>query len=576
MIGTIALSWIIFAACVVALTILNWFVVRFLSDTRLSRFAQERKDKRLPELVTTLGLTVTIVAIFLIPVDIYSVSDAAGLSHDAHAHLSEAVKVLYYVLYATILVFVFVIIPFTYFFYEEVGEDVTCGGRVFAGCKYTIFLVLVVVVLLIVGIFVSGSPPDTKNKDYKKYVEDVLDTENKGEASINFAFACGAMLGYVIVLTYTAYGLSAFPLSWIKGKRNLKEEAADVESSLAITREKRRAVSSRYLSQERRVSSRDEATISLLNEQERVLTTKQQKLAAANGCWGRFLRLLAPFRFLLGIFFFLVTLLFMISLILTNIDKILHSECGAKCGYALTQPKKWNPLDTCLVLLSKYFPLDYALVALGILYFYFVTLSGISHIGIRVLWIKLYKVKARATKPQGLLIATIMMMFALLAFNMLAMTLAPQYVSYGYQTYKVTNTTTIQSAEIAALEEDLRDALSSVSSAASSAASSASASSQHSASSSSSGGGTITHTETKTCDLSSPPEECHMTQLATVFNRITMKISFFGLVFYYAIWLFVAFFLLGLVIALLRKRASNATVDSSDEEDESDDDDLRR
>jgi LMBR1 domain-containing protein 1 len=83
------------------------------------------------------------------------------------------------VLYGCILGAIFVVIPFTYFFYEEFGENVSFCRRVFAGCKYTIFLVLAAVIILIIGLFVQGGSPSTEDKDYKKYVEKIIDTENR-------------------------------------------------------------------------------------------------------------------------------------------------------------------------------------------------------------------------------------------------------------------------------------------------------------------------------------------------------------------------------------------------------------
>ena len=50
------------------------------------------------------------------------------------------------VLYASILAFAFVIIPFSYFYYEEFDEDVTIKQRIVGGLKYTIILLVIMVV----------------------------------------------------------------------------------------------------------------------------------------------------------------------------------------------------------------------------------------------------------------------------------------------------------------------------------------------------------------------------------------------------------------------------------------------
>lgn len=82
-------------------------------------------------------------------------------------------------LYGCILGFIFIVIPFTYFFYEEFGEDVSFCRRVFAGCKYTIFLVLSAIIIFIIGLFVQGGSPSTDDKNYKDYVKQIIDTENR-------------------------------------------------------------------------------------------------------------------------------------------------------------------------------------------------------------------------------------------------------------------------------------------------------------------------------------------------------------------------------------------------------------
>jgi hypothetical protein len=44
------------------------------------------------------------------------------------------------------LAFAFVIIPFSYFYYEEYDENITVKQRIVGGAKYTVFLLLIVVV----------------------------------------------------------------------------------------------------------------------------------------------------------------------------------------------------------------------------------------------------------------------------------------------------------------------------------------------------------------------------------------------------------------------------------------------
>ena len=88
-------------------------------------------------------------------------------------------------------------------FLQESGEDTTFGKKVFAGCKYTIFAIIIVVIIFIIGLFVQGGTPE--GSDYAEYVKHVLDTENKGDYAVTFALACAIMLGFIIWCTYTVY-----------------------------------------------------------------------------------------------------------------------------------------------------------------------------------------------------------------------------------------------------------------------------------------------------------------------------------------------------------------------------------
>lgn len=458
-----------------------------------------------------MGLTLTLLIALLIPLDVYSVS-SADLADHVLDQVGETVKVLYYVLYASIMAFVFGIIPFTYFYYEEFGEGVTVKQRIWAGFKYTIFLVLIVGIVFIIGLFVKGGSPKT-DETYQDYASNVIDKENAGDSAITLAVACTVTVGFVFWCTYTAYGLSAFPLDWVKGKRSYEDETGEVEDRLARSRGRRREIASRYLGGNK-MSHDDEAQINLLKREEEALADRRQRLQSSRKGWANVLRVLRPFKFILGFSFLIVTAVIIVALVITNIDKILNSPCGIKCGYVLDDPKKWNPLDMFFVILSPYFPLDYIFLGLLVAYIYFSTLGGVMHLSIRLLWMKLYKVRPGGTLPQGLLLACVITMFSMLALSVTLMSLSPQYVSFGQQSY------------------------------------------------------TNADGDYVACDLAAPVDKCHMTQIATLVNRISLKLTIFGVIWYYAIWVFVGTFLLGLLVALFKRRPNNAEeVDSDDEWD---------
>jgi LMBR1 domain-containing protein 1 len=89
--------------------------------------------------------------------------------------------------------------------------------------------------------------------------------------------------------------------------------------------------------------------------------------------------------------------------------------------------------------LSLVFPLDYVFMVSLIIYFFLATITGIIHIGIRVLWLNLYRIKKGSTAPQGLLFSAILLTLSLLALNYtMTTTVAPSYAHFGSQVYVCT------------------------------------------------------------------------------------------------------------------------------------------
>lgn len=64
------------------------------------------------------------------------------------------------------------------------------------------------------------------------------------------------------------------------------------------------------------------------------------------------------------------------------------------------------------------------------------TVSGLIHIGIRFLWITLFKIRKHGTSPQGLLVTAILLTLSLLGLNYtVTTTVAPGYAHFGSQVY---------------------------------------------------------------------------------------------------------------------------------------------
>lgn len=71
-----------------------------------------------------------------------------------------------------------------------------------------------------------------------------------------------------------------------------------------------------------------------------------------------------------------------------------------------------------------------------ILYFFLATMSGVIQIGVRFLWVTLFRIRKGSTAPQGLLVSAVLLTLSLLALNYtVTTTVAPGYAHFGSQVY---------------------------------------------------------------------------------------------------------------------------------------------
>jgi len=408
----------------------------------------------------------------------------------------------------------FVLIPFSYFYFEAFDPiNDSTGRRFWNAFKFSAGFLLCVIILFIIGLVVKpGIKPDA-DSDLKEWAKDLFDTANRGEGAISFVIACLTLLGYLAWMTFTAYGLSALPIGLIKGKLSANIEKAKYDREIINARNARQTTAKRgYLSRA------DEDRASLLKDTERKASVRAQRVEEETGGWRKILIIFRPFAFIFGIVFLLLSVLIIISIMLTNIDKVMQDYCGAKCGYFLQYGRKlFNPLDSLMVLLSKFFPIDYIVYGCVILYIFFCTVSGVTRIGIRILCIKMFPFRKSGTAPQGLLCAAWVLILSVLALNNQLITLTPQYATYGSQEQHFVNKSEVP------------------------------------------------------CSLEWVTNgTCRMTVIGRIVNRVNVGMPFFGVCFYWMTWGFLLCYLIGLIFAICRGKASNIEEYSDDELNEED------
>jgi LMBR1 domain-containing protein 1 len=173
--------WVAYAVAVVLLLAIATVFV-FIYQTPRERAAS----------VTTVcifTMSALLATVLLMPVDIALVS-STGLSAEGRKKdwatpnevdgIIKSLKIVYYTLYSLDALLCLIVVPFTYFFFEEYDEEATevgeqtLGKRLWVAFKWTIAFILFVVILFLVGFFIPFAKQAKGDKnldlDYFKHL----------------------------------------------------------------------------------------------------------------------------------------------------------------------------------------------------------------------------------------------------------------------------------------------------------------------------------------------------------------------------------------------------------------------
>ncbi|KAI0178788.1 hypothetical protein GGR52DRAFT_533463 [Hypoxylon sp. FL1284] len=448
-----SLIWVAYAVAV---------VLAFVAATITTFVWQTPRDRSaVVSTVTIISFTALLATVFLLPVDIALVSSttstALGIKKDWATpgrirSILLTLKIVYYSLYSLDALLCLLVIPFTYFWYEEYDEveeqegNQTVGSRLWGAFKYTIAFVLLVVILFLVGFFVpaAGTRDGGGHLDldfFKRLLE-----QNHGEKALTFGVGLLITLGTLLYVLYTGAGLALFPVSFIKSAPSVSapQLSENTASQLEQNRERQRQLEMRNAGRPDGMPAKDRRELEALAREERTLVRRERLAAEAQGegksfivrAWSKVCAVFRPVKLIGGILLILLAVLVWVSMLITGIDKAANSVCKQHCGYILAHINVFQPINWIFVQSARAFPVDYVLMALLILLFFSASISGVAAIGIRFLWLRIFQIRRGRTAPQALLVATVMLALMVLGINYAAaMMVAPQYASYGTQTF---------------------------------------------------------------------------------------------------------------------------------------------
>lgn len=177
------LIWVVYAVVVtILLAVASVFIYLY----------QTPRD-RAPSVTLTciIAIASLLATVLLLPVDIALVSSTTSsrlgqrkdwATQNAVDQITFSLTVIYYLLYSLDALLCLLVIPFTYFWYEEYDEvaietgEQTPGQRIWGALKYTLSFVAIVVILFLVGFFFPLSKD--KNELDLDYFKRLL-TENR-------------------------------------------------------------------------------------------------------------------------------------------------------------------------------------------------------------------------------------------------------------------------------------------------------------------------------------------------------------------------------------------------------------
>jgi len=175
------LIWVVYAVVLVLL-----FAV---ASIFIYLYQAPRERSYTVTIVCILTLTSLLATVLLLPVDVALVSSTSSsklgrrkdwASQDRVDNIILTLKIVYYSLYSLDALLCLLVVPFTYFWYEEYDELATEEGnqtvisRLWGAFKYTIAFIFLVVIIFLVGFFVPAAKDrEGAHYDYG-YFKDLL------------------------------------------------------------------------------------------------------------------------------------------------------------------------------------------------------------------------------------------------------------------------------------------------------------------------------------------------------------------------------------------------------------------
>jgi len=147
--------------------------------------------------------------------------------------------------------------------------------------------------------------------------------------------------------------MSAVSVMLLKGTKRLETELRDLQADLEKHQETASKIQEKYPSKmpDKARKQLDDATY----ETEKIQAKLQYLEGIESDTMRKRLREIGkPTWFLVGVLMMLMSAIIILSLLFTQVDRYMSSDCGWSCGFVMTSPQiMLNPLDLALTYSSK-------------------------------------------------------------------------------------------------------------------------------------------------------------------------------------------------------------------------------
>lgn len=395
-------------------------------------------SSKLVNAVCIVTLYLSLLCLFTAPVDVYLLENALP-----HVHANGSVlKALYAVYFGTLVAYSFVGAPLLYFYAKQTEIAhltllFSARKRFVVALKRTLcfLLALFLLVLMIMTLLLCGKPASSDID----WLKPLLNMSSDLDMLLRLFMGILVLFGMYLWIVVCSRGLASVPLvGLLMDDHSMDEQKSTFQDLLnenameaQATFQTRETILKRY-AEAHSMSIVDRERLEQLKLREKLLedrrgvldaNLKQFALGSRWSCW----------RIPIGLFFLLLSLLILSSMLITSVDKLLHSSF--RHGFLLNAPVLPNPVDALLVLASHFFPLDYVLFGVLFVYLFVVSFAVLVRHGLRLACLRMDRVRPRLTSSSTMTLVSLVMIYMAMVALFSVLTLAPQYATFGHQVY---------------------------------------------------------------------------------------------------------------------------------------------